>query len=314
MKNSDCALSQHQVNNILDIFMKSSRGLKFTHELPINNRIQFLDINLCFSSSKHICWSYQPRSKKTLLPYDSAQTKLIKRGIATTCINAALNKSCEHECERSLMNQLARLRDAGFPQHVVTSVCETILQRAKAEPGKKENNQDRRPVHVVPYVHKLSHNLKKVSNRHNVNLLFNAPCKLSSICARMKPRYRPPACTVNHKTRFLSDCTSNVGYQIPLNCGKVYIGQTGQCFNDRARQHCNNVKNGYGSHLADHCKKHACIPMFNKTKFIGKGISKKEREILEAFWISIEGDNCVSSPSLLLSEKEINFLKERLAL
>lgn len=83
-------------------------------------------------------------------------------------------------------------------------------------------------------------------------------------------------------------------YLIHLSCGIVY---TGQCFNDCAWRHRNDVKNGYGNDLVDHCKKCACFSLFKRTNFIGKGKTKKEREIIEAFYIRIEGDNCVSAPS-----------------
>uniref|UniRef100_A0A131YVF8 Tick transposon n=1 Tax=Rhipicephalus appendiculatus TaxID=34631 RepID=A0A131YVF8_RHIAP len=101
-------------------------------------------------------------------------------------------------------------------------------------------------------------------------------------------------CTTNHETKF-TKCTSDVVYEIPLSCGRVYIRQTGQCFNDRARQHKNNVKNGYGSHLAFHCKKCACTPMFADTRPLTPGKSKKEREIVQAHFTNKAGDKCVSA-------------------
>lgn len=73
----------------------------------------------------------------------------------------------------------------------------------------------------------------------------------------------------------------------------------------RARQHYNNVKHGYGSHLAGHCNKCACTPMLEKTKCLGKGKTKEEREIIEAFYIRKVGDRSVSVPYLALSEKEM---------
>ena len=118
-------------------------------------------------------------------------------------------------------------------------------------------------------------------------------------------------CTTNHETKF-TKCTSDIVYEIPLSCGRVYIGQTGQCFNDRARQHKNNVKNGYGSHLASHCKKCACTPKFGQTSFLTFGKSKKEREIVEAYFINKAGDKCVSAASLSLTTHERCFLDKHL--
>lgn len=43
-------------------------------------------------------------------------------------------------------------------------------------------------------------------------------------------------------------------YKIPPSCEKVYIGQTGRCFNDRAREHALSIKNNSGGHLVQYIK------------------------------------------------------------
>lgn len=64
-------------------------------------------------------------------------------------------------------------------------------------------------------------------------------------------------------------------YEIPLTRGKVNIGQTGQCFNDQARQHALNVKKGYSSLMAGHRKECKCSPRFHKTRFLKKKQAEK---------------------------------------
>lgn len=39
-------------------------------------------------------------------------------------------------------------------------------------------------------------------------------------------------------------CNEGAEYEIPLVCGKVYIGQTGRCTNDRLREHAPSLENG----------------------------------------------------------------------
>lgn len=83
---------------IFDVFKSQLQPLSLTNEHPLDCRLRFLDMQ--FSSNPgHVCWSYEPRSKKTLLPYSSAHSKLVKQSIAKACLKAALTRSCEHAVE-----------------------------------------------------------------------------------------------------------------------------------------------------------------------------------------------------------------------
>ncbi|KAH9373348.1 hypothetical protein HPB48_018401 [Haemaphysalis longicornis] len=67
-----------RVHDVLFIVKENFRPIECTFELPVNNSIQFLDINLTFQPNP-TCWAYQPRSSKPLLPFHSAHSKLVKR-------------------------------------------------------------------------------------------------------------------------------------------------------------------------------------------------------------------------------------------
>ena len=88
-------------------------------------------------------------------------------------------------------------------------------------------------------------------------------------------------CSKKHVNRF-TDCVRNVVYEIPLSCGRCYIGQTGRCFNERAREHRLAVRSNLGGHMGDHCKRCGCTPQLEKTKFLKRASDKTEREIIEA--------------------------------
>lgn len=296
------------VAGIVDVFKEASGGLKFTWEIPVLNCIRFLDLMVMFSDD-HVCWKYSPRSKKSLVSYKSAHSKLVKRGIALTCLQAALAKSCKHQMGSSFAQQVKRLENVGYPPNLVSSCCESLLQKIKRTnlQGGSQTNKVKRRVHVIPYWHKVSHNIKKIASRYDVNVVFSAPCKLSKICP-MLTRQKKALCSKKHAVQY-TECVTNVVYEIPLSCGKVYIGQTGRCFNDRAREHNLSVRNNAGGHLADHCRRCAdCKPLLAATKFLKKSKDKTEREIIEAFYIKRKDDNCISMPSLFLLQKEVMFL------
>lgn len=67
--------SSKNINNIFAAFDKAGMGLGFTHELPANNEIQFLDLLLRFIA-QHICGQYIPRTSKPILNYAWAHSKL----------------------------------------------------------------------------------------------------------------------------------------------------------------------------------------------------------------------------------------------
>ncbi|XP_072142758.1 uncharacterized protein [Dermacentor andersoni] len=287
------------VERTMTIFSNHSQGLRFTKEVPSCGQLQLLDIRLVFPK-EGLCWMYNPRSLKGLLPFESAHSKIVKRAIATNSLQAALTKSCIHLVSSSFSTQVQRLQQAGFPPCLISAVCETMLQKLKHPPLIREP-VSRSAVAVIPYIHKVSHNIKKVASRHNVQVVFSAPCKLSKLCA-MNGEKRP-ACSIQHQNKF-TECRTRVVYRIPLSCGRSYIGQTGRCFNERAMEHCRNLRNKEGSFLAEHCRDCSnCRPQFDKTKFLKYGKDRYEREIVEAFFIKKEGNACVSRPSIMLSDK-----------
>lgn len=206
------------VSDMQQAFDNAGEGLRFTREMEEDNSIQFLDLKLSFTD-KHICWMYNPRTKKSLLPFDSAHSKLVKRGIAMTCLKASLEKSCQHQMHASFQLQIVRLNASKFPALLVSSVCESLLKKLKGPGNNDSNERERQPTIAIPYVHRISHNLKKALSKYSVNVVFTAPCKLSKVCSMMSKR-KSKKCEKNHDTIF-TECDTNVVYKIPLSCDKV---------------------------------------------------------------------------------------------
>lgn len=59
-------------------------------------------------------------------------------------------------------------------------VKKKLKQLSRGEQADKAKREGR-PV-VLPYVHKVSHNLKKVTNRFRIPVVFSVPNKLSVLC------------------------------------------------------------------------------------------------------------------------------------
>lgn len=306
LQKSDCS-----VFSILELFNKCAGGLRFTHELPVNHTIQFLELSLSVADER-ICWEYKPRSKKEVLNYASAHSKLVKRGIVMNSLHAALQKSCPHTIEASLQGQVERLSKADYPRETVASVAEALLRelsggkKAKADGGKQKRRV------AIPYIHRLSHRLKKVAQKCGLGVLFTAPDKLMRLCPAVT-EVKKPHCHTKHRDKFVA-CRTGVVYTIPLACGKMYIGQTGRCVNERLREHRTTVSSlAGGGLLAKHCKRcEGCFPVYEATYVMHVGGQQKEREIVEALEIDRAGDMCVSTPSIALATKELDYLKKQM--
>lgn len=232
------------------------------------------------------------------------------------CFTNAIKKSCAHTMTKSLSQQSQRLSQSGYPVHVQISVAESLLKKIRAatreEPITATNSRPK--FALIPYLHGVSHNLKKIGGRANIKVVFSAPDKLTKLCKASNPFRKPPLqCAKKHDTKYVK-CVGNVVYEIPLSCGKRYIGQTGRCLNDRLREHCANVRNGSSGWLAHHCStcewEGGCEADFQKCVVIRKNREKITREIIEADMIDRLKANCVSTPSVSLSEKEICFLRD----
>ena len=307
---TNCEVELSGCDAVFSIFKEHGRGLRFTAEVPTENCLQFLDLKLQWNF-EHFCWFYHPRVKKGILPFDSAHSKIVKRGIASLCLESALSKSCPHHMRTSFNHQISRLQAAGFPSSVITTVAESLLQKLKSGTQRDGAAWDTSgsKLHVMPYVHKLSHNLKKVAARHGVSLVFSAPEKLANLCPRICNGKRR-GCQKKHQKAFVK-CSTGVVYSIPLSCGKVYIGQTERCLNDRLREHAQKIKKKEDkyAHLVAHAAACGCEPRFTDTQVLGRSVKLSARVSLEAYLIEKNKDRCVSEPSVVLHQKEISFLE-----
>src|SRR5690606_4906213 len=125
-------------------------------------------------------------------------------------------------------------------------------------------------------------------------------------------------CLVNHRLGYFpnGECERNVVYSIPLACGKVFIGQTGQCATQRLCQHKyaltrakRHVAQSYqdSSNIVMHVGNcHVdCQPVYSSVSVLAVTANAVHRLALETCFI-LSSDNCISSPSLMLSPGELD--------
>lgn len=207
---------------------------------------------------------------------------------------------------------MERLLTTGYPRRFVLSLLQE-LKRNRDPPLVRRV----RPV-VIPYVHTVSHNPKKVAARHSGPVVFSAPVKLSTIVPRSGKRS-------NAET--LANCTKRctmVGSPVTL-CGvhnqcrlwdpvlqwKGLHRQNDRCLSVRLREHYPSLKATPSGHLILHVRDCRCHPTFSNTSVLNRLHDKAAREITEAFFMTCRcPQSCVSSTPLALLNGEQYILQK----
>src|SRR5690606_36650235 len=102
------------------------KGLKFKVEEMENSSIEFLDLKM-FLSNGEMRTRFEQRSKKTIVPFSSAHSKLVKRNIVSNLVKQVVMKSSSSEVENSWRYQSIRLQEAGYPDEFIKSVLRNTL-------------------------------------------------------------------------------------------------------------------------------------------------------------------------------------------
>jgi hypothetical protein len=94
---------------------------------------------------------------------------------------------------------------------------------------------------VIPYVKGISEKFKRIGNRYNIRTIFKTKHTLRDTLMRTRPMSDP-------------QLTAQCIYNIPCECGRSCVGETGRPLSVRIREHKLNLKNGLleKSKLAQH--------------------------------------------------------------
>ncbi|CAN7980104.1 unnamed protein product, partial [Ixodes pacificus] len=112
------------------------------------------------------------------------------------CSKAALptlKKSCVHSAGKSFDAQVQRLKASGYPSSIIYDVAESLITSNKKHDTEKHKKH--RPT-VLPYIHRLSHNLKRTAAKFQVQVVLSAPDKLK----RLRPKITASTGRVQCKT------------------------------------------------------------------------------------------------------------------
>lgn len=95
--------------------------------------------------------------------------------------------------DESFCKQVKWLSESGHPKPLLTSVAEGLTKKLKERARDQDlvlnTNEPRKKIVVIPYLHKISHN---IGRRIKVNVVFSVPNKLSRLCKQTNPVAEKP--------------------------------------------------------------------------------------------------------------------------
>lgn len=117
--------------NVLKVSTENGGGLLFSLELPSNDELKFLHLRLRFKYH-HVCFLCHPRKKNPLLNYNSGHSKLIKNGIALSCLRASFTRSCTDSVCEAFDGQVSRPKEAAFSGTTLSMTAQKLVRLLKS--------------------------------------------------------------------------------------------------------------------------------------------------------------------------------------
>lgn len=116
----------------------------------------------------------------------------------------------------------------------------------------------------------------------------------------------PEACERQHRKPFVT-CCKEVVYEYPFSCGTAYIGQPGQCINDRLHEHVVNVAKKTCTPAGGQVKACKCRLVLEATSVLWRHSGRWSSKIIEVLVIRDKRVRCTNAPVSLMAE-ELVFL------
>uniref|UniRef100_A0A6G4ZW52 Putative tick transposon n=1 Tax=Rhipicephalus microplus TaxID=6941 RepID=A0A6G4ZW52_RHIMP len=89
------------------------------------------------------------------------------------------------------------------------------------------------------------------------------------------------------------------------SCGLAYVGTTKRDINQKLKEHHNKVQKAIDGHSVINCKECGCVPYFDNTCLLYRDGDLITRLIVEAAEMTRDNFECVSAPSISLTQKEL---------
>jgi hypothetical protein len=154
----------------------------------------------------------------------------------------------------------------GFPPKLINTVINNTG-------GNNQLRNEVKPIGsvVIPYVKGISDKFKWIGNRYNIRTIFKTKHTLRNTLMRTRPMSDP-------------QLTAHCIYNIPCECGRSYVGETGRPLSIRIGEHKLNLRNGLldKSKLAQHAFEEDHQISWNEAKILQIEVNSRQRKYTES--------------------------------
>ena len=153
----------------------------------------------------------------------------MKRGIVRCLYDRARNIAQQEESLKEEESHLMKtFIGNGYPRAFIRSAA---AQRTPMEPSNEDDDEtEKPPVAFLPYVAGVSERIRKACRDFGIRAVFRSGPTLRNLLTKAKDPL--PA-----------EKQSNVVYEVPCTCGKVYIGETKRRLGTRLKEHKDTCAN-----------------------------------------------------------------------
>ena len=187
-------------------------SIQFTMETEKEQRLPFLDVMVIKDTLNNTLTTSVFRKRthtNRYLHYNSHHHPRIKTGIIsclkhralTICSNTHIRKELDHLSDVFLTN--------GYPPRVIHNT----LNRQKKTTTTPPSDDPKPATLYLPYIKGVSEKIEKQVKPLNIRTVFSTRSTLGSHLTAVK-------------SKIARDCIKGVVYQVPCECGHVYIGET----------------------------------------------------------------------------------------
>ncbi|XP_044578918.1 uncharacterized protein LOC123261389 [Cotesia glomerata] len=274
------AITEGEVNNILELFNSFDNNIQFTMEVEKDNSLSFLDVLVKRSDGKLLTdWFIKPISSGRLLNWNSNHPRSQKISMIKGLLDRMSRLSSSDFYEVNFKKIRNMLLKNNYDLSLVDSVINRFKENLKNKTSSLGNMNNSIKYCRFPYVAELSQRVDRCFIGTNVRLAFYNILRANSIYSKLKD-------PVSKQQQ------AGIVYRIPYSCGLCYVGQTKQYLNTRVKQHiydCKNInvvkenKTALAAHYFDQHHNFA----FENVEILDKEINWWKRNVSEMIFIKI---------------------------
>ena len=256
-------------------FNNLHENLKFTHEIEINKRLNFLDVLVIKQGNRFSTRIFRKAVHPLkLMRWDSEIAIKYKRNLLKTMIYRTFKISSGHFLERDLRTLKEIFLNSGFPFKFIRKQIDEFFLQKRESIGRTAGPSPKNITFGINYINENSQKfIRKVSKLTDKFIPSNVRVRF------YYKRNRTLESVFSKKFKNYSKKEGPCVYEIPCkNCPKKYIGQTGRMLAIRIKEHQQLREN---SALTSHVHTTGHQMDFENTRILFNENNTIKREILE---------------------------------